>query len=486
MAASVAANRALDARPPAFLPWLLTGALVGVLFLLAAQLEPKWFVVLFLGGLTVAASLAVSDRKAFYLGLLVFTIPITVDLHLYFRPSTVHHSTHGIVVALHHLPLAALYLIWAARLLATRAGPGVSGRGLAPLAAFFGAAAASVLLGGAPLFGAFDLVALLASVVLFVYASSQITTRRDLHVVLAALLATTAVQGGIAIGQHVTRSSLGLEFLGAYSRTLEGLAVLTRVGGTVGHPNALALYFDLVLPPAIALLFAPLRGRTRLLLGIAVSLGLVGLVLTLSRGGIVATGAAGLLLVFLWLKRVGFLRALLASLLAVALLLALLLGTPNPVQRRLLREEYPAALARIPLSHVARNMIADRPLLGVGLNNYASVAPRYDTTPERVTSWWNAPVHNQILYIAAETGLVGLLFFLLFLLAVLRALRPAIRAPDPFVAWTAVGVAVGVGAFLAHLQIEFDSLTRNSLFWFLSGLAVSLGRLAGASSRPPS
>lgn len=483
MAVSAAGDRALDARPPAWLPWFLTGALVGGLFLVATRLETKWFVFLFLAGLTVAVSLAAADRKAFYLGLLVLTIPIKVDLHLFFQPSSVHHSTHGIVVALHHLPLAALYLIWAQELLARRGGPGVSAGGVAPLAAFFGAAAVSVLLGGDLIFGAFDLFALLASVAVFVYASSQITARRDLHVILGALFATVAAQGVIAIGQHLTRSSLGLEFFGAYSLTLAGLAALTRVGGTVGHPNALALYFDLVLPLGVALLFAPLRARTRLLLGVAVGLGLVGLALTLSRGGIVATAAGSLLVLFLWLRQgVGFLRAVLASTLAVAVLLVLVLGTPTPLERRFLREEYPAAFARIPLIHVASNVIADRPLFGVGLNNYAEVARRYDTTPQRIASWWNAPVHNQFLYIAAETGLVGLLFFLLFLSGVLRALWPAIRAPDPFIAWTALGVAVGIGTFLAHLQIEFDSLTRNGLFWFLSGLAVGLGRFARASA----
>jgi xanthine/uracil permease len=59
-----------------------------------------------------------------------------------------------------------------------------------------------------------------------------------------------------------------------------------------------------------------------------------------------------------------------------------------------------------------------------------------------------------------------------------RALWPALRASDPFVAWAGLGIAVGMAAFLIHGQVEFDSLTRDSLFWFISGFAVSLGRLA--------
>ncbi len=483
-------QRAQATRHDTLLWYLPAGVLIGLLFLTALQLNTKWFFFLFLGTLIFAVSFAPVDKKAFYLTLLVLAVSIRVGLNFYFQRSAMHHSTHGFLIQLHYLPLAALYAIWAGRCWLAHSSPGISTRGLAPLTAFFGVGVISVLLDGNVLFGAFDLFALLGSIALFVYASSEIRTERDLRIVLTVLLVSVSIQGVIAIGQHLTRSTLGLEFFGAYddlglkSQTWQGLADRTRVGGTIGHPNALAMFFDLLLPLGFSLLFCPFQRRTKLLLSAAVGFGILGHVLTLSRGGFVATGLGCLLIFFVWLRqRNGFLAAISASTLLTALILVFVFGTSNLVTSRFFRDDYKAAFGRIPLIQVALNMIKDRPFFGVGLNNYNEVAHRHDRTPQRVTSWWNVPVHNQFLYIAAQTGLVGLACYLLFILAILRSLWPAIRSSDPLVAWASLGIAVGIAVFLAHLQIEFDSLPRNSQFWFVSGLAVSLGHLAATASK---
>jgi O-antigen ligase len=322
------------------------------------------------------------------------------------------------------------------------------------------------------------------------YTSSELRSHGDLHIVLKVLFISVLIQGVIAIGQHLTENTLGLEFFGAYddpglkAQTWRGLAERTRVGGTMGHPNALALFFDLLIPLGFSLVFGPLQWGTRFLLVSAVGSGILGLVFTLSRGGLVATGLGCLLIFFVWLKqRIGLLRAFCATMLPTLLIVVFVFGTSNLVSKRFFRDDYKAAFGRIPLILVALNMIQRRPFFGVGLNNYSEVAPRYDNTPHRITSWWNVPVHNQFLFIVAETGLVGLGCYLLFILAILRSVWSAIRSSDPLLAWTGLGLAVGIAVFLAHLQIEFDSMARNSLFWFVSGLAVSVGRLAEMSSK---
>jgi putative inorganic carbon (HCO3(-)) transporter len=308
-------ERAVPARPVGPFWILLAGVLVGVLFLITIQLGTRWFFTLFVGGLILAVSLAPRNRKTFYLALLVFTIPIVVKVNLYFQRASVHHSTHGFLLLLYYLPLVALYIIWAGRCLLEHRPPGISTRGLGPLAAFFAAGVISVLLGGNVLFGAFDLFALLWSIALFIYASSEVRTKRDLQTILVALFVAVWVQGIIAVGQGETGSSLGLEFFGETTKleVQQGPAPLTRVGGTIGHPNELARFFDLILPLGVSLLFCPLRWRTRLLLGTAVACGLLGLALTLSRSGLVVTAAACLLIFFVALqRRIGLLRALFA------------------------------------------------------------------------------------------------------------------------------------------------------------------------------
>lgn len=485
-------RRVAPGHPENILWCLPVGGLIGLLFLITLQLTTKWFFFLFLGGLIFAVSFAPVDKRTYYLALLVFAISVRVGLNSYFQQSPVHHSTHGFLIQLHYLPLAALYAIWAGRCWLTHSTPRISTRGLTPLCAFFAVGVISVLLGGNLLFGAFDLFALLGSIALFVFASSELRSESDLHVVLKVIFTSVLIQGVIAIGQHLTRSTLGLEFFGAYddpglrTQTWQGLAERTRVGGTIGHPNALALFFDLLLPLGFSLMFCPFpfKRRTRLLVASAIGLGTLGLMFTLSRGGFVATGLGCLLIFFVWLKqRIGFLRALCATILPTVLILVSVFGTPNLVSKRFFRDDYKAAFGRIPLIQVALDMIQHRPLFGVGLNNYSEIAPRHDKTRQRITSWWNVPVHNQFLFIAAETGLVGLGSFLLFILVILRSVWPAIRSSDPLLAWTGLGVAVGIAVFLVHLQIEFDSIARNSLFWFVSGLAVSLGQLAELTSK---
>ncbi len=480
-------KRTAPGRSVGLLSWLLTGIVVGLLFLflLSAQLDKKWFVFVFLGSLVLAVSFTPLDRKAFYLFLLTFTIPLGLDFNLFFQRRPVHHSTYGFAIVLYYFPLTVLYVIWAFRCWSNHVPPGISARGLTPLAGFFAAAVASVILGGNPLFGSFDLFALLWSIALFVYVSSELRSRRDLQIVVGTLLGTVWLQGIIAVGQHLTGSTLGLDFFGARTsvelRGWQGLAALTRVGGTIGAPNALALFLDPLLPLGFALLFCPLSRHTKCLLGTAVGLGMLGMVLTLSRGGMVATGVGCLLILCVWLQqRIGFLRLLCTASIVVMLLLTLIFGTINLIQERFMRDDYQAAYGRIPLMQVALNMIRDQPFFGVGLNNYNEVAPRFDNTPERINSQWNIPVHNLFLYIAAEVGLVGLICYVFFLAAVLRALWPALRAPDPFVAWAGLGLAVGIVAVFSHLQVELASLVRESNLWFVCGLAISLGRLASS------
>ena len=464
--------------------WLPAGVLVGLLFLIIAQLDTRWFFLLFLGGLIFAASLFAVDKKVFYLAMLVLAIPIGIDLNLYFQPSTFRRSTWGFLIRLSYIPLLALYLIWGFGCVAGRLPFRVSTKGLLPLSALFASGLISVLLGQNRLFGAFDLFAFATSILLFVYVASEIREPQDVRVVLFALMVSMALQGAIAIGQHVTGSALGLEFFGAYRESGQrvegylGLAGLTRVGGTFGHPNSLALFFDLLLPLGFSLLFCPMRRRTKVFLAAAVILGATGLVVTLSRGGLfsVASALAVILLVW-WREQIGLVRTILAVVLVSTLLALVVFGTSGPIQKRFFGDTYREAFARLPLIKVALNMIRDRPLFGVGLNSYTEAAREYDNTPERITFSWNAPVHNIFLFIAGETGLMGLACFLLLLFTVMMALLPALRSPDRFLASVGLGLLIGLMAYLAHAQIDYSQWTHGGHLWLILGLAVSIGSL---------
>ncbi len=171
-----------------------------------------------------------------------------------------------------------------------------------------------------------------------------------------------------------------------------------------------------------------------------------------------------------------------AALAYVALVLLVggiaLLSTDNPVSRRFFRHDYGTAYGRLPHMQVALSLIRAYPFFGVGLNNYLEVAPQFDTTPQRIISLWQVPVHNLYLYILGEIGLVGFLWVILFWLAVLRALAPAWRAADPYYWTVGGGLLAGLLAYFFHVQFDYGFWQHFTTLWFTLGLAAATGRLA--------
>ena len=238
------------------------------------QLNVKWFLFLFLSSLLLLVSLGVENRKNFFLVLLTLSLSVWVGMHLDFTRSSYGRSTFGFPIHFSFLPLAALYAIWGVRRATLKVQAAVSTRGLVPLAGLLTMAALSVLVAPDRRFALFDLFALFTSILIFVYVSSEIRTPKELRLLVTVLVVGAVLQALIALLQRLTGSTLGADFFGAtttlYGYT--GLETLSRVSGLLGHPNNLALFFDLMLPFTFSLLFCPLGRRWRFFLSVAVGL----------------------------------------------------------------------------------------------------------------------------------------------------------------------------------------------------------------------
>ncbi len=170
-------------------------------------------------------------------------------------------------------------------------------------------------------------------------------------------------------------------------------------------------------------------------------LGALAMVLTLTRGAYVGLA-------------VGILAALLAgrprlALLAPVAIVLFFVVMPLPVRNRLASATNPNDVTmndRLTMWKAGRAMIADRPLFGVGPGRVKILYPLY-----RVPGWLDprpGHLHNNVVMIAAETGIPSLLAYLAFVgaffLGALRIVRRASRG-DP-----ARGVALGaIGAMAA-------------------------------------
>lgn len=305
---------------------------------------------------------------------------------------------------------------------------------------------------------------------------------------LAGMLAAGAGQALLGLYQFLTQT--GPEPFVLLGRFM-------RASGTFGQPNPYAGYLGLVAPLAISLaLWAWTAGQAwwlRLgLTGIAMLTSL-GLLLSWSRGAWIAFAAATMVVVLAHARRAAPLVVLVG---ALAIGLAFLLGAadllPGSVIGRLSDlEEYLglvdirsveiddanfSVIERVAHWQAALAMWADKPWLGVGIGNYATVYPDF-ALPR-----WQEPLghaHNVYLNFAAEAGLLGFLSYLvLWLAAGWQALR-ALNRGDLLGA----AIAAGVLGVLTHATIHnlFDNLWVQHSYL---QLALLLGMLAVLQARP--
>jgi hypothetical protein len=318
-----------------------------------------------------------------------------------------------------------------------RATAGVS----VPLLALAGLALLTAPLARAPTLAGYTALRwLIAAGVFLVIAQSDMAFERILMVFLAGL----GIQALIGLGQIVTQGPLGLPGEFALAPTRSGAAIIAvgqthwlRAYGLTLHPNVLGGFM------AIGLLMGlPLVNRrgTRLVWWLV----WLGLLLSFSRAAWLATALA-LPPLAGWLAwRQPALRRPLISTVAIAALAALGAGTLLAAQLLVrmhpfaVAEEYRSMSERGEMIALALNVVAARPLIGVGAGNFplamrdagASLSPQF--------------VHNVPLLLAAEVGVAGGALWLWLWLAPGMWLDRHWRALNPWPvvlisAWLALG-----------------------------------------------
>jgi len=213
--------------------------------------------------------------------------------------------------------------------------------------------------------------------------------------------------------QYLLQSSVGgfLYFLGerTFSSSTPGIAnvsvfgqLILRPYGTFSHPNVLAGYLLLGMIFAYFFLHKQQSLWSKILLVLSIILGTLGLLLTFGRTAIVLWGAV--ILVFFVLKRYSM-KIKGAILGGIALLTALLFTSSPLVLERFLQFRIDESVTyREELARVSLQMITKHPFFGVGLNHFIITLPQYSSIN------FLQPVHNIVLLLTSETGLVGLLF----------------------------------------------------------------------------
>jgi len=280
----------------------------------------------------------------------------------------------------------------------------------------------------------------------FAYLIISLVVSRASRAELERVLLSLAVSAGFV-------GTIALLSTGPQQAQGGGELVSGRADTGFAHPNVLAFFLLLALPPALVLLARRGELWVRALMGVAATGILGGLLLTLSRSAII--GALVALVMLLALKEF---RRVIAGLLAVLVIFtAFNFGAITrssevaTVSERLGTVSSFQGIKRDPRADIWKrtpSIIVRHAVFGVGEGNFPNIGPRYGLLdPANNLAYDHA--HDIFLTIAAELGLTGLAVFLVFLWAIARVARRVVRARGP--GWP---LGLAVSAALSGLLVD--------------------------------
>lgn len=467
--------------PPAALVVLVLGLLAGAYaVILQTQVDAK--TALLLLAAPFALGLAVLPHRRTILFALLIT---SLSFSSRFRPAGAPFRPGGAELALAPLDLVLISLALPVFINLAR-GPWQLGRQLGPLRYaflfFFAAHIPSLLVAPDRGYAILEIVRLMKMALLLlviVYYTDSIARLRTLLVFLFVVM---IAQGLLAVSQSLFRTSLGLDALGEHEFWNISLGGITigRAGGTLGHANVLANFFEVTAPIALAITLSQVRGYLRPLAYAALGFGIVGAFFSFSRAGWAAL-AIGLALALLQSRRRVSGRRILQAIVLTGIIGAVIAFLfRDVIAARLFVFWEGSKTVRVITAETAFNMIRSHPLLGVGANNYTVVSSQFvgSLSPGlRVTA--AALVHNILLLYLAELGIVGLIAFIVLIIAIVRLARRVSNGSEPVTAAVGAGIFGGLIALLAHGM--WDWLFRYdpvfTLFWFFTGFLLAAWHL---------
>ena len=283
--------------------------------------------------------------------------------------------------------------------------------------------------------------------------------------VLSALLAGAFVVAAIAVLQAVA----GAVAVGPTSS-------VARASATFGNSNALAAYLAMVLPLAVNEFLRATSTSDRILAANVVAIVAIALVLTFGRGGWVG-GAVGVIIVIVATRpsrrRLMVMAGAAVGLVAAIVAATALLGAGGaPIAQAtaarfisLLDPTAGTGAIRLHIWKDTLGLIASRPLLGYGPDNFGLVFPAFQT------GWWSRlslidESHSEVLQIAATQGFIGLVAFAWLCIAFVRLWW---RGRRQMLASGILGACVG---YVLTLLVNFSTVPAALPFWIFLGAAA--------------
>lgn len=282
---------------------------------------------------------------------------------------------------------------------------------------------------------------------------------------LSLLAAGTAV-AGISLLQYVRGEAI---------ITAENEA--RRLAGVYGSPNNLALFLGRCLPFAFAAVLIAKANKTRIAAAVTGLLMLTAFVLTQSVGGIFVGLPAALAAVLL----LAYGRKAVPYLILVGFVAALAFGLAASQSDRFGRAldfTKGTNFYRIRVMQSAAQIIAERPLTGLGLDQFLYAFRDTYIYPDAVQEPDLSHPHNFLLDFWVRLGIGGALLSVGFIVSAVHLTARTVRIARlrPFWNWVVLGIAGSFAYTIAHGLLDNSIFVIDLIFVFLTlyGLAQAV------------
>jgi putative inorganic carbon (HCO3(-)) transporter len=410
------------------------------------------------------------------LAMLIIDIPLQLTTHLDFQQDAAAvGSLGGFDISLTTIALVGLFVSWWTGSLVAPYHRVVSPVHISYWPIFYIVfVAMSTLVARDFTLSLFELFLLCQMFLLYIYILSNANSREDVMFALSVLILGLALESLFIIGMAFVGQKALVIHLSRHSLVGEGVRS-HRIAGTVGSPNLAAGYLSMLLAPAVSVLFTDLGRWYKRLAMLTFGVGVVGLILTGSRGGWMAFAVAIMTVCVFMLRGK---RLWLGVAIAGNFLLIIGLVFQDVITARYGQAGMASAAARLPLIKLAWQIIKDHPLLGAGANNFTTVAKDY-VSHNRIWPEWFFTVHNKYLLVWAETGIGGLFAFLGFLMVTMRQLWKCWKCHDRLLSPLALGFMAGILGMMAHMLVDvYRGRAVVQAFWLIAALAAIMQRSA--------
>lgn len=312
-------------------------------------------------------------------------------------------------------------------------------------------------------------------ILLFYAAGSSLSSWARVRVLLMSMVVTAIIVSLYGIMQH-----FGLDPVPGWG--IPWYAGTERAFSTIGNPLHLAAYLTLSMGATVALYFRTDSRLERALWLLALALIGSCWLYTYARGAVLGVGLAFPIMLWLSYRKMRTVRPLLlpTAVLVISIVAASQLGGTG-ASERVTATSGDSAMSAVLRLYIWRDTIPvllERPLLGHGPDNFAMPFERHEGedlkaalfNPSMGESDTVDKAHNELLQVAATTGLLGLAAYLWVLTSYFRS---AYQSGG----WPIIALSGGAMAYVLQLQTAFTTISTGVTFWTVLGISVAIMRL---------